>query len=176
MSEIEPQYLHLAYPADRGSVDRFDIKHRETAELVDHAAVFTVIGSSHCIAVPKLAYCELVSCEPIEAEPTEKLRLTEGMARTVRYESGPLTAHTAAEVRPLAAFPDPTTFDISHRFGPRAYTTIDRPESDTYETYHTYPERDIALYTRTELALSDSCTETHQATGQMQRSDLLTSE
>jgi hypothetical protein len=176
MSEIDSQSLYLAYPADRCPAGHFDIKHQETGEIAGYNAIFTVIGSSHCITVPELSYCEIASCEPIETEPAERLPLILGMARTVRYDSEHLTAHTKAEVRPLSAFPDPDTFDISYQFGPCAYTTIHQPESDTYETYHTYPERDIALYTRTQLTLADTPTDPNRTAKQMQRLEPLSSE
>jgi hypothetical protein len=176
MSNMDPQSLYLAYPADSCPTGSFDIKHQETGEIAGYNAVFTVIGSSHCITVPELSYCEIASCVPLETESTERLPLVPGMARTVRHDSGHLTANTEVEARPMATFPGPDTFDISYRFGPRAYTTIHRPESGTYETYHTYPERDITLYTRTEITLPDTPTDSDRTAKQMQRSEPLSSE
>jgi hypothetical protein len=59
-----------------------------------------------------------------------------------------LRCETLVERRPLAAFPAEESFDLAYWFDDDAVTTIDL-RSDGYETYHTYPEFDLALYTRT---------------------------
>ncbi|WP_436926382.1 hypothetical protein [Halosimplex amylolyticum] len=68
--------------------------------------------------------------------------------RRIDYAVDGLRCTTVVERRPLAAFPAEGTFDLAYRFGPDAVTTVD-VLADGYETYHTYPEFDLALYTRT---------------------------
>jgi len=89
----------------------------------------------------------------------------DGPAR-IRFESGGLCCETVVDRRPLSAFPDGASFDLSYRFGADAVTTVD-VGTDRYETYHTYPEFDLALYTCTVFE------ETPPATGSAAASDAL---
>lgn len=68
------------------------------------------------------------------------------------YRFGSVGVTTTITREPLSAFPGPEPFEIAYRFGPRAYTTIDCRSPTTYETYHTYPEYDLALYSEHEFA------------------------
>ena len=52
----------------------------------------------------------------------------------------------------LAAFPADRDYDLAYEFSPEAHTAIAIDEADPgYETYHTYPEHDLTVYTRTRL-------------------------
>ena len=55
------------------------------------------------------------------------------------------------EHRSLEAFPAEESFDLAYWFGEDAVTAIDLGETG-YETYHTYPEYDLALYSRTRFS------------------------
>jgi hypothetical protein len=137
---------------------------------------FRVVGSSHYISAPAYDFHELSSCEPVPGEDVATIRLdavsasespaaddagqtgsesltadeadTGESTRRLTYETGALQCETLVERRPLAAFPSDASFDLAYWFDDDAVTTIDLG-SDGYETYHTYPEVDLALYTRT---------------------------
>ncbi|WP_415379901.1 hypothetical protein [Halosimplex sp. TS25] len=125
---------------------------------------FRVIGSSHYVSAPAYDFHELSSCEPVDCDGTTTLRLDgattaderadaasaadTGPRRRIEYATDGLACATVVERRPLAAFPAEATFDLVYWFGDDAVTTVD-VRADGYETYHTYPEFDLALYTRT---------------------------
>lgn len=77
-------------------------------------------------------------------------------SRRLAFETDALRCETVVDHRRLAAFPHerfrtrPESFDLAYAFDgdPEAVTTIELG-ADGYETYHTYPEFDLALYTRT---------------------------
>jgi len=124
---------------------------------------FRVVGSSHYVSAPAYDFHELSSCEPVPGEGVATIHLDAGQVsaessesdgtpaaptRHLTHETDALRCETFVERRPLAAFPADASFDLAYWFDDAAVTTIDlRP--DGYETYHTYPEFDLALYTRT---------------------------
>jgi len=125
---------------------------------------FRVVGSSHYVSAPAYDFYELSSCEPVAADDVASVRLDAAQVSTdssgaeedaatastrrLTHETDALQCETLVERRPLATFPDDASFDLAYWFDDDAVTTIDlRP--DGYETYHTYPEFDLALYTRT---------------------------
>ncbi|QLH77038.1 hypothetical protein HZS55_06900 [Halosimplex rubrum] len=143
-----------------------------TRELLGAEFTFRVVGSSHYVSAPAYEFHELSTCDPVDADGATTLRLdgpttddatggrppngdrptadaVDGDARRrLTHAADGLACATIVERRPLAAFPVDDAFDVAYRFGPDAYTTIDLAP-DGYETYHTYPEFDLALYTRT---------------------------
>ncbi|WP_459191247.1 DUF2617 family protein [Halosimplex sp. J119] len=146
------QFVHSTAPP-AGDVRVFDSL---TRDLLGATFTFRVIGSSHYVSAPAYDFHELASCEPVDAEATT-LRLDGATTadppdaaarRRLDYAAGGLRCATVVERRPLAAFPADDSFDLAYRFDPDAYTTVD-VTPDGYETYHTYPEFDLALYTRT---------------------------
>jgi len=162
------QFVHgTAPPAD--DVRVFDSL---TREWLGAEFTFRVVGSSHYVSAPAYAFHELSTCDPVDADGATTLRLdgptvadatggrppsdTRATADSVDpdarfrldHATEGLCCTTLVERRPLAAFPADEAFDLSYRFGEDAYTTIDIGTVG-YETYHTYPEFDLALYTRT---------------------------
>ena len=118
---------------------------------------FRVIGSSHYISAPAYDFHELSSCEPVAAEAVETIRLDSPQdsdrecnetPTSLGYETEHLRCQTIIERRPLSAFPADASFDLAYWFEEDAATTV-TIQSNSYETYHTYPEFDLALYTRT---------------------------
>ncbi|QLH81470.1 hypothetical protein [Halosimplex pelagicum] len=165
------QFVHgPAPPAD--DVRVFDSL---TRELLGAEFTFRVVGSSHYVSAPAYDFHELSTCDPVDADGATTLRLdgptvadatddrppigdrrtADGVDPDARlrldYAADGLACVTTVERRPLAAFPADEGFDVSYRFDEDAYTTIDLAP-DGYETYHTYPEFDLALYTRTTFA------------------------
>lgn len=160
------QFVHGDAPPD-GDVRVFDSL---TRELLGAEFTFRVVGSSHYVSAPAYDFHELSTCDPVDADGATTLRLdgptvddadpsepaADGTGgsdgrRRLTYAADGLACVTCVERRPLTAFPAGGAFDVSYRFGEDAYTTIDLAP-DGYETYHTYPEFDLALYTRTTFA------------------------
>lgn len=159
--------LHFAYATSEPNLDAFDVKRVVPSELLGEPAVLTVIGESHYVGVPALDFHEVCSCKPLESgvlavESTAETPLRRGVQREFAFENDCLRVETEAEVRAIEAFPGPESADAAFRFGPDAWTTIelgvgnetDAPASASrasYETYHTYPEYGLAVYTLTKL-------------------------
>ena len=170
-----PESLYLAYTAEQPPLSEYDIKRRVTRQFFGTEFTFAVIGDSHYIGAPELGFHELFSCKPIrrgrvttvplvdESRPPENCQSTENRPpetadpgdketiHTGRYRFGSVGVITTIKREPLSAFPGPEPFDIAYRFEPSAYTTINCRSTTTYETYHTYPEYELALYTEHEF-------------------------
>jgi len=142
--------INLSHLPTEPSLDSLDVKAQTTASVHGVPFALTVIGSSHYVGAPDAGFHELCSCEPIPASDATTVPLEAGVESTVPVEAAAFEGETVVRGEPLAAFPGPDDATISHRFGERAYTTITAFE-DGFETYHTYPEFDVALYSATTL-------------------------
>jgi hypothetical protein len=140
--------LYLDHSRTPPEIDALDIKRRVEPTLFGEPAVVAVIGSSHYVGVPAIDYHELCSCRRLDRSRVETLALGRSLNRRVRFEHDRLAVETRVAGRPLSAFPGPEGTTVAHRFGPDAYTTVTVDER-AIETYHTYPEFDLALYTET---------------------------
>jgi len=162
---IAPERLYLAYLPETPPLTKYDIKQQVQRRFFGSEFTFTVIGDSHYIGAPELGFHELLSCKPIQqgrvkTVPLETTRRStdhpvgsvDGEIHTGRYQFESVEVTTTIRSEPLSAFPGPEEFDIAHRFAPKAYTTINCRSTDCYETYHTYPEYDLALYTENRFA------------------------
>ncbi|QIB77954.1 hypothetical protein G3A49_07300 [Haloferax volcanii] len=145
-----PTELYFGYSADVPDLTTVDVKTVAPATLAGEPAVLTVIGESHYVGMPALDFHELCSCKPLPHERTHRTPLSAGAEREFSFESDRLDARTVVEGRPLEAFPDPDDATVAYRFDPEAWTTI-RIADGGYETYHTYPEYDLALHTETTM-------------------------
>lgn len=164
-----PGELYFGYTADRPDLTAVDVKTVHPTTLLGRPAVFTVIGESHYVGVPALGFHELCSCRPLASATTHETPLTTAVEREFRFDGDRVTARTDVVGRPLAAFPGSEDATVAHRFGPDAWTTL-RATEDGYETYHTYPEYDLALFTETRLVVpgadGGSChSDTHHSDG-----------
>jgi hypothetical protein len=155
----EPTALYFAYTPTAPDLDRFDVKRVVPAEILDRPATLTVIGESHYIGVPRLGFHEVCSCKPLPAETMHCAPLERDLEQTFSFESEGISATTVIETRPLDSVPVEES-DVAYRFDPDAWTTISvSTETDAYETFHTYPEHDIALYTHTRLTIQPDSTQ-----------------
>jgi len=159
--------LHFAYATSEPNLDAFDVKRVVPSDLCGEPAALTVIGESHYVGVPALDFHEVCSCKPVSGDSTAVTLLESGVEREFVFETDRLRVETEAEVRPIEEFPGPDGTDAAYRFGPEAWTTIalnpsresagtdesapPPASSATYETYHTYPEHGLAVYTFTGL-------------------------
>ncbi|WP_206425093.1 DUF2617 family protein [Halosimplex salinum] len=129
-----------------------------TRDFLGAEFTFRVIGSSHYVSAPAYGFHELSSCEPVAGDDVTAVALDAGPTPSpaangdaplrIDYETERLRCATIVDRRPLSAFPDEEPFDLCYRFDEDAVTTVD-VGARGYETYHTYPEFDLALYTRT---------------------------
>lgn len=118
-------------------------------EFLDTAFTFRVVGNSHFVGAPEYDFYELSSCEPVDATAVTTVPLDPaGPSRRFDFDNDVLSCQTVVEPRPLAAFPGDRSFDLRYDFDEDAATTIDVSEA-AFETYHTYPEFDLAVYSRT---------------------------
>lgn len=119
-----------------------------TRSFLGTAFTFRIIGSSHYVSAPAYDFHELSSCTPVATEGTTLGLDDDWDARTLSYETDRLRCETTVERQPLSAFPRDREFDLAHWFEADAVTTIELGPAG-FETYHTYPEFDLALYTQT---------------------------
>ena len=156
-----PDSLYLAYTAEQPPLAAFDIKRRVDRQFFGTEFTFVVIGDSHYIGAPQLGFHELLSCKPIRkgrvaTVPLTKSRPAEQPSKreevyTGCYRFGSVGVTTTITRAPLSAFPGSDYFDIAYRFEPAAYTAINCRSTTVYETYHTYPEYELALYSEHEF-------------------------
>ena len=146
--------LHVAYPRKPPDFERFDVKALTPETLLGEPCTVAVVGQSHVVTAPDLGYHEVCSCLPQPVDASETVALDPGVTARVRTGDGrETTATTDLAVRPLDAFPAPDEATIAYRFGPEAWTTVSLAAGRrSYETYHTYPERDVVVHTTTRLA------------------------
>lgn len=130
--------------------DRVTVYARERRVIQGREFRFRVIGSSHLVTAPALEFVEVASCDPAAVPDGHLIALEEAAATTLTYEGDRAACRTRIAVEPLAAFPAGETFDLAHEFAERAVTAIDVGPRG-YETWHTYPEVDAAVYTETEF-------------------------
>jgi hypothetical protein len=149
---MRTETLYISYPADSAYPETLELKTERTLSFLGEQFRFRIIGSSHFITAWALGFAELVSCEPPDADPAAEVPLTLGYQDTVSTRVGGTAVRTAVHCLPLDAFPRDVPSTLQYRFAEDAYTTItlDRPAGQ-YTTYHTYPEHDIAVHTRSRL-------------------------
>jgi hypothetical protein len=145
--------LHVAYPQTPPDFAAFDVKALTPETLLGEPCTVAVVGQSHVVTAPALGYHEVCSCVPRRAEASETVALDRGVTARVDTTDGEraVTATTDLSVHPLSSFPGTDGATVAYRFGPEAWTTVRLAADGRYETYHTYPERDVAVRTETRL-------------------------
>ena len=153
------QELHLAYFDSRPDLSMFDVKQTVEKVFFDVAFTFRVIGDSHYIEAPEIGVYELLSCKPIPNETTTTVELTTGETEHIARDVGDV--HVGVDVigKPLSVFAKDDDYDVKHQFGSDAFTTIKCVTESTYNTCHTYPEYNLALYTENTFTHTDTDTD-----------------
>jgi hypothetical protein len=151
----ETTELHVAYPTAPPDFTAFDVKALTPETLLGAPCTVAVVGQSHVVTAPELGYHEVCSCVAQSVTPSETVALDPGVTAQVDAsgsgENETVRATTDVSVRPLTSFPGPEETTIAYRFDPAAWTTVTVGERG-YETYHTYPERDVVVRTETRLS------------------------
>ena len=142
--------LHFAVGGTEPTVPGMEVYDRLETDLLSAPATVSVIGSSHFVAAPSLGFYETASCKPVEAPGVASLVLARDLKTTATFETPAVEGRSVARGEPLSAFPAERSFDLRYDFRERATTAVDVRE-DGLETYHTYPEHGLSLYTATTL-------------------------
>lgn len=148
------QFVHTDSPPALEDVRVFDSR---TRTFLGAEFTFRIIGSSHYVSAPAYDFYELSACSPAPTADQDGTTIPlepDRPSRRLAFETDALRCETVVDHRPLSAFPRDRVEadDLAYTFGgnPDAVTTIEIGE-DGYETVHTYPEFDLALYTRTDF-------------------------
>lgn len=158
MTQDTLQFVHADSPPATNGVRVFDSL---TRPLLGTEFTFRIIGSSHYISAPTYEFYELSTCKPASVVGLDGTAISlnpDQPSRRLVFETDALRCVTVVDHRPLSAFPrdrylsQPDSFDLAYSFDgeAEAVTTIELDEGG-YETYHTYPEFELALYTQTAL-------------------------
>lgn len=150
------RFVHADRPPATEKLRVFD---SQTRPFLGAEFTFRIVGSSHYISAPAYEFYELSACDPAPTAGYEWTSIPldpDRSSRRLGFETDALRCETVVDHRPLSAFPHdrfqtrPESFDLAYAFDgdPEAVTTIELG-SDGYETYHTYPEFDLAIVTRT---------------------------
>ncbi|PSP80048.1 hypothetical protein BRC81_02295 [Halobacteriales archaeon QS_1_68_20] len=142
--------LRFAVGDGQPTIPDLTVYRRRELDLLGAPAKFAVIGSSHYVAAPELGFYETASCKSLGNVDPAVLSLSEDLARTFGWDAGDVTGRTVIETEPLSAFPRDRAYDLRYDFERRATTAIAVGDG-AFETYHTYPELDLTLYTETTL-------------------------
>lgn len=123
----------------------------ERCQFMGMDFVFNIIGSSHYIFCEEADFHEILACVEMEENDTREIKLEHG-EMSLYYNSGPIfDTTTLVKSVPIERF-SKDDMDIKYKFGENAYTGIEIFE-DYYHTYHTYPEKDLAIYSITKFSL-----------------------
>lgn len=125
---------------------------KKTISLCGTQFEMRIIGFSHHIRSSAFDFVEVLSCIPLSVRghtPTV-IDLHEQKTRHVEYETKQLTAQLSIEVRKGMPNRSSIESDLHHRFAEDAHTIISA-SVDSYETWHTYPELNTTVYSRTTI-------------------------
>lgn len=139
--------LHFGFSAEPPTIHDVEVYDRLEREFLGAPFVFEVIGASHHIYSAVRGFHEVSSCRTVEDGDTYDLQLGTGIDREFAFAVEGLECRTGVWTEPLSAFPAEERFDLRHDFGRDAVTAIEIGDHH-YDTYHTYPEHDQTLCTR----------------------------
>lgn len=120
------------------------------AEFIGHDFVFNIIGSSHYIYCNDISYHEISSCKPVNASSVYSIKINTNINLQLTFETRNIKTQTNVKSYSLDRFVESKDYDLKYKFSEDAYTTIDLREQ-SYITWHTYPEFDLALFTETDF-------------------------
>lgn len=154
---MNDQILHFVFSQSPPGLDQMEVFDTDMLEFEGSEFYFKVIGYSHYIIAPDIDYYELCSCRPPttvgENARTEEIPLSKPQEYTFTVTTEAVKVDVTVETGPLSMFPAGENYDLKHEFGTDAYTTIAiDQEEGTYETYHTYPEFDLTIYTKNQFS------------------------
>lgn len=144
------EQLHFNLNTEPPDLDDMTIYESIETGFLGHDFVFNIIGSSHYINCPALNYHETSSCDTMRNGEIHSYRLTKSIDAHFTFKNNNVEVRVHVDSRPLETFPDGKDFDVFYEFEENAITSL-QINQESYETYHTYPEYDLNLYTQTEF-------------------------
>ena len=153
-----PSVLRFGVGSSPPASSDFNVFDTLTTTFVGQPFSFDVIGSSHYIHSETCGFYELCSCNSMEDDEFHvcTLDLDEETTRELAFSTDfGLECQTTIDVRPLHETSGEQPPDLYYEFAERAYTAI-RIDDDHYDTFHTYPEHDVVVQTRTRILLEES--------------------
>lgn len=163
MSQDTPDFstVNVLSGYDEPPADAYETYHSGEIWLNGVRYDVRIIGSSHYISAdaegslttPSVEnsygdhYHEMLSCYDVPDVYTSQYDITGAL--DTELHAGSLSFPTVElHSFPLSAFPSERTFDVAYKFDEKAWTTVDAT-GDGWETWPTYPELGVALYTET---------------------------
>lgn len=145
--------IYLGHSPNPPVLNGIEVKDSADLMFLGEPFTFQIIGYSHYIKSEEMGFHEIASCKEPEDDGYERVPLDVGVVEREDFDlGGKLVGETVVEGLHIDEFPSARDFDLRYRFGEDAYTTINIGDTG-YETYHTYPEHSLALFSRTEFDL-----------------------
>lgn len=148
--------LYLYHFDCQPDISELEVKKKDVRVINGYEFTFRIIGSSHYIDCEELGVYELLSCKETDKESTAVVELSTEthQCEVVDCDSNDVTVTTELSGESLDAFDVTDEHDLLYKFGEDAYTTITWEKMNNkvqYETYHTYPEFDVAFYSESTI-------------------------
>ncbi|MDY7080861.1 MAG: hypothetical protein SXQ77_00270 [Halobacteria archaeon] len=150
--------LYLGFGIRPPEIPEMEVYETLETEFAGSEFVFNIIGSSHYVHSADCGFYEVTSCKQVDGEGIEVHTLD--IANRVdadaefEYDNGS-EFRTEVSTYGLEKYRDVVEsggdFDLRHVFDEKAETAIDIGDT-SYETYHTYPEYDLTVYTKTSVS------------------------
>lgn len=154
---ISLERLFFSFGTHPPALSEFTVYDSTSFTLSGRTFDLYIIGQSHFLRSRDGDFYELCSCIPLD-EPdegyTESISLSFGNEQAFGIAGDEIRYRIAVSVLSLDDFPR-KDYDLSHRFDPDAFTTVDL-SPPYFETYHTYSERDLVARTRSELLFPEA--------------------
>jgi hypothetical protein len=143
--------LHVGFSHEPLRVPDAEVYGRHRERLLGEEFTFEVVGQSHRVAAPAVEFHEVASLAAVCDDgngTVYTLSLSADLGREFAFAGEAFDARTVLTGGPLTAYPADRSFDLRCEFDSGAETAVAVADRG-YETYHTYPQRDVTLYSRT---------------------------
>lgn len=140
--------LYFGFSTEPPTIRDATVHDRLERRFLDVPFQFEVLGSSHHVYSTSLGFHEVSSSEPVEGGDVYGLELAAGIDREFAFGTGPVQARAAVWTAAPSAVPDDRSCTIRHEFDGGRVTAIDVGDR-YYETYHAYPDAELAVRSRT---------------------------
>lgn len=141
--------LYVGFASESPALPDVRVFERCETTLLGERAAVEVIGTSHRVSAPALAFHEVASCDQLEGGSVSEYPLRPGVDERITFRSRVVECETHVWTERGVAHPANPP-DVAYVFEPDALTAIS-VGADGYETCHTYPEHDATVWTETRL-------------------------
>jgi hypothetical protein len=139
--------LRFGFSADPPTIHDASVYDRLERRFLGVPFVFEVIGASHHVYSAVRGFYEVSSCRTVSDCETVPVDLGDPVDREFAFAVDGLECRTRVWTEPLASFDSSRSFDVHYTFEGDAVTAIDVSDRH-YDTYHTYPEHDQTVRSR----------------------------